>query len=95
MTEQTFLCPVCEYAGLHEPPYDESGWGSFEICPQCGTEFGYDLVNSAIFAGGFGAVCGLKTKQEELDSLHAQLRQRWIDGGRDWWSKARSTARSE
>lgn len=35
------LCPVCGYDGLNEPPYDIHGSASFEICPCCGTEFGY------------------------------------------------------
>jgi transcription initiation factor IIE alpha subunit len=30
------ICPVCDYAGLDGPP---ENW---QICPQCGTEFGYD-----------------------------------------------------
>jgi hypothetical protein len=37
-----FMCPVCGFDGLMEPPYSESGRGSFEICPSCGFEFGYD-----------------------------------------------------
>jgi hypothetical protein len=40
--EQSFTCSVCGYADLTEPPYDEHGCASFEICPSCGTEFGYD-----------------------------------------------------
>ncbi|ACK70939.1 conserved hypothetical protein [Gloeothece citriformis PCC 7424] len=36
-----YKCPVCGYKGLEAPPY-ESGSPSFEICPSCGTEFGYD-----------------------------------------------------
>lgn len=35
-------CLVCGFAGLSEPPYDEHGCASFEVCPSCGTEFGYD-----------------------------------------------------
>ena len=35
------ICPVCGYNGLHEPAYDRFGCSSFEICPCCGTEFGY------------------------------------------------------
>jgi hypothetical protein len=34
-------CPVCGYNGLHEPAYDRFGCSSFEICPCCGVEFGY------------------------------------------------------
>lgn len=36
------VCPVCGYDGLAEQAYDERGGASFEICPSCGTEFGYD-----------------------------------------------------
>lgn len=32
----TYLCPVCGYDQLREPPQDHS------ICPSCGTHFGYD-----------------------------------------------------
>lgn len=35
-------CPVCGYPDLEEPPYNEEGYGSFEICPNCGFQFGYD-----------------------------------------------------
>jgi len=35
-----YLCPVCGYDGLHEPPRSTSGGGSYEICPSCGFEFG-------------------------------------------------------
>ncbi len=36
------ICPICHYAELYEPPYDASGYGSYEICPCCGFEFGLD-----------------------------------------------------
>lgn len=36
------LCPVCGWPELADPPYDEAGHGSYEICPCCGFEFGYD-----------------------------------------------------
>ncbi len=38
---QPNLCPVCGYAGLEEPAYSPTQEASFEICPSCGTEFGY------------------------------------------------------
>jgi hypothetical protein len=41
-------CPVCGYPHLSEPAYDESGCASFEICPSCGTEFGYDDATKSI-----------------------------------------------
>lgn len=31
-----FVCPVCGWPNLPDPPQD------YEICPSCGTEFGYD-----------------------------------------------------
>jgi hypothetical protein len=36
----TYLCPVCGYDQLHDPPRSETGGGSYEICPSCGFEFG-------------------------------------------------------
>ena len=27
------VCPVCGYDGLDEPPFDERGVGSDDICP--------------------------------------------------------------
>jgi hypothetical protein len=42
-----FMCPVCGFRGLSEPPYDEYHCASFEICPCCGTEFGYDDANKS------------------------------------------------
>ena len=38
----SYTCPVCGWPELSEPPYDEFGSASFEICPCCGVEFGYD-----------------------------------------------------
>lgn len=43
----SYFCPVCGYAELEEPPYDEFGCSSFGICPSCGTQFGYDDATSA------------------------------------------------
>lgn len=40
MTE--FLCPVCGWPHLTEPPRTATnGGGSYEICPSCGFEFGF------------------------------------------------------
>ena len=36
------ICPVCGYVDLDFSPYDNHGSPSFEICPCCGVEFGYD-----------------------------------------------------
>lgn len=38
-----YTCPVCGYDKLYEPPYEEEYYtGSYEICPCCGCEYGYD-----------------------------------------------------
>ncbi|MGF6226181.1 hypothetical protein QFZ27_000136 [Inquilinus ginsengisoli] len=38
----SFACPVCGFPGLEGAPYDKHGCASFDICPCCGIEFGYD-----------------------------------------------------
>jgi hypothetical protein len=35
-----YMCPVCGYQHLKDPPRSSSGGGSYEICPACGFEFG-------------------------------------------------------
>ena len=41
MTSLKFICPVCGYPDLDEPPRRSStSGGSYEICPSCGFEFG-------------------------------------------------------
>lgn len=36
------ICPVCGYDKLLEPPYDDAGHPSHEICPCCNFEYGFD-----------------------------------------------------
>jgi len=36
------ICPVCGYDKLDASPRDEFGCPSYEICPCCGFEFGFD-----------------------------------------------------
>jgi len=43
-----FSCPVCGFDRLTAPPYDEFNCATFEICPSCGTEFGYDDANVSV-----------------------------------------------
>ena len=40
MKLEAFMCPVCGYPALSEPPYTDGGGGSYEICPSCGFQFG-------------------------------------------------------
>jgi hypothetical protein len=36
-----FICPICGYPALEEPPRSpRTGGGSFEICPSCSFQFG-------------------------------------------------------
>jgi hypothetical protein len=35
-----FMCPVCGFPDLTEPPRPSSGGGSYEICPSCSFQFG-------------------------------------------------------
>ncbi|WP_173714616.1 hypothetical protein [Clostridium beijerinckii] len=37
-----YTCPVCNYNELDEAPYNARGYGSDEICPCCGFQFGCD-----------------------------------------------------
>jgi hypothetical protein len=42
VSQQRYQCPVCGYPDLTEPPYTEESGASYDICPSCGFEFGYD-----------------------------------------------------
>lgn len=67
-----YFCPVCGFGLDFEPWINKSP--SDEICPSCGTQFGYD--DSKRFKGS----------QDEVAKLYAGLRQRWIAGGMRWSS---------
>lgn len=41
-SEAEYVCPVCGYDGLKDAPRDRHGDPSFDICPCCRTQFGYD-----------------------------------------------------
>jgi hypothetical protein len=71
MAIQDLRCPVCGYPALDEPAWLD-GRPSDDICPSCGTHFGYDD------ARGFDA--------ESLRIVHAELRARWVANGCEWWS---------
>ena len=49
MHNNQYLCPVCGYPELDDPAYDEYGCSSYEICPCCGTQFGYDDTEKSHF----------------------------------------------
>ena len=46
MIKKKYMCPVCGFGGLKEIPYGAKGEPSYEICPCCGFEFGFDAANS-------------------------------------------------
>ena len=71
MASGGYLCPVCGYPDLHELPWDGDS-GSFEICPSCGTQFGYDDA-----AGGDAA---------RREAVYASLRLAWKAAGCPWSS---------
>ncbi len=71
---ERYLCPVCGYPDLAEPPWDNDS-PSDDICPSCGTQFGYhDAIR-----GGAG-------KRQEL---HRRLREAWRSAGCPWSSYGR------
>lgn len=45
MENKKYICPVCGYDRLDERPYDIIGEPSFNICPCCGFEYGFDDMN--------------------------------------------------
>lgn len=71
MPNSGYVCPVCGYANLEEPAYAH-GLPSYEICPSCGTEFGYDDAHAAA----------------SRTDVFATLRQQWVDRGLPWSSAA-------
>jgi len=42
MPNETYQCPVCGYDALSDPAHN-----TFEICPCCGVQFGYDDFNTS------------------------------------------------
>jgi hypothetical protein len=67
------ICPVCSYPGLTKPAWaDESP--SHEICPSCGTQFGYDDA-----AGG---------DAQARQAFYERKRTEWQAVGMKWWSDA-------
>ena len=50
MSKISYTCPVCGFTGLAESPYTQKNEPSYEICPCCGFEFGFDSVgNKGLF----------------------------------------------
>lgn len=68
MTER-WICPVCGYPDLDEPPRDRMGYALFGICPCCMVQFGYDDVAPTA---------------EGMTARQAALRAGWIAEGCPW-----------
>jgi len=66
-----YVCPACGYDGLDEQPWTNAS-ASYEICPSCGIQFGYDD-----FAGG---------DPEARMDVYKEWRERWRGGGMHWWA---------
>jgi len=41
-----YLCPVCGFNKLNEEPFSKKNEPSYEICPCCGFEFGFNGENN-------------------------------------------------
>jgi hypothetical protein len=67
-----YLCPVCGYPDLHSDPWENDA-PSDEICPSCGTHFGYDDV-----AGGDAS---------RRSRIWRERREAWKSNGKIWFSK--------
>lgn len=69
-------CPVCGYR-LNEPSWLDDRSASFEICPSCGIQFGYDDV-----AGG---------DMEKRSEVYRSWRAEWVQRGMPWESIGMAT----
>jgi hypothetical protein len=67
-----YLCPVCGYPDLHAAPWENDA-PSDEICPSCGTQFGYDDV-----AGG---------DESRRARIWRERRETWKSNGLTWFSR--------
>ena len=73
-----YLCPVCGFPALEGPPWTND-FGSDEICPSCGTHFGYD-----------DAADGDAARRE---AVYRRLRGRWRAMGCPWFSPGKPAPR--
>lgn len=67
----TYHCPVCGYAELKEPPYDDLGYPSYEVCSCCGFETGFDD----------GGMTG------DREARFLAYRDKWLARGAPWFSE--------
>ena len=79
--KEQYLCPVCGYPELLEKPFDINGGGSYEICPSCGFEFGYDDCNHIDYSK--------ETYLFVREQCIKAWRKKWIENGMQWSSKTK------
>ena len=73
----SFECPICTYNGLKRDPHE----GDHEICPSCGTHFGYvdcgperkefywGMLRERYIVGGCKWYSGFKPRPENFDPM--------------------------
>ena len=74
MATNDTTCPVCGFPYLLEPAWTDDE-PSDEICPCCGTHFGYD---------------DFAQTAADRAIRHEELRNQWIANGQPWFSKSRT-----
>lgn len=65
------ICPVCGYDQLDEGPFTPEGCPTYEICPCCGFEYGFDDESEGLTYSQFrqrwipGATTGLIRRRHQ------------------------------
>ena len=73
-TYMNYICPVCGYDGLENPPYDDNGNKSYDICVSCNFEYGFSEDNDVDL--------GYSVTPDEMRPAAFQLyRKKWIEDG--------------
>lgn len=72
MSLTSHVCPVCGYSHLSEPAWVGNG-ASYQGCPSCGTEFGYDDDAA-------------RDDTETREDAWRRLRKEWVAAGSPWRS---------
>ncbi|KPH79214.1 MULTISPECIES: hypothetical protein [Bacillaceae] len=75
MKMKTYICPICGYDGLDEPPYEKgSNAPSYNICSCCYFEYG--------FSEDHDIDLGYIVTPDEMKEAAFQLyRKQWIENG--------------
>jgi hypothetical protein len=73
-----YACPVCDYVGFDENPLDRT----FDICPQCGIEFGYHDISTphTVLRARIANALALGYKQDGAWWIHPDGKRTSVDG---------------